>query len=291
METIAEILTTDIYSSTNLYQPETIFTSNAQVFANVGGVDQMVNCQCRLFRGFPVPNDVRIDLQNGISEISVFSVQGMSRLLPGFLNNIYVSSVVPITFTAIATGNSVTFGGTATLGQVAGVAVGDGLVKKAYCIRLNNSDTPSIVAATLHAIIPNSSVIGSTITVSGVVELLTGVVSDSTINNEVARYSQMFDIGIWCPNPETRDALGSMITLGMAQNLDLTFPDGSDSEITYYRGTWTEDATQDTLVWYRHQRYEIPYATVLQTVSTGVLFLGVDLNSTKLVGAFDYRSF
>ncbi len=291
VETVAEILTTNIFSSINLYQPETIFTSNAQVWTNVSGTDQLVNVQCRLFRGFPVPNDIKIDLQNGISEISVFAVSGMSRLLPGYLSDIYVSSTVPITFTAVATGNSVTFGGTATAGQVTGIACGNGIVLPAYCIRLGNTDTPYTIAAALGAIIPDSTVTGATITIAGVNNVYTGVVSDSTVNNELAWYSQMIDIHIWSPNPESRDALGAMITLGMAQDLNLQFFDGSSSEITYYRGTWTDDAVQDTMEWHRYMRYEVPYPTVLQTTITGVLFLGINVNLVKTVGEFDYRSF
>lgn len=291
VELVAEILTTTTYSAASPYQPETIFTTNAQVFANVSGTDQFVNCQARLFRGWPVPNDIRIDLANGVSEISVFSVSGMSRLLTGFLNDTYVALVTPITFTAVATNNSVTFGGTATAGQVTGIAIGDGLIQAAYCYRMSNTDTPATVVAALHAIIPNSSVSGTTITVSGVQRLLTGVVSDSTVNQELAWYSQMIDIHLWSPNPETRDALGAMITLGMAQNLNLQYLDGSQSDISYYRGTWTDDANEVTTSWHRYIRIECPYPVVLQTISTGVLFLGIDLNSIKLVGAFIYTSF
>ena len=291
VELVAEFLTTNTYSSVTPYQPETVFQSNAQVLANVSGTNQLVNVQCRLFRGYPVPNDLEHDLANGISEITVFTVPGMSRLIGGYMSDSYVTFIVPITFAAVATGNSVTFSGTATAGQVTGIAVGDGEIKEAYCYRMFNTDTPASVAAALQSIIPNSTVNGATITVTGVTSLLTGVVSDYTVNTELARYSQMFDVGIWSPNPQSRDALGTLITLGLAQSLDIQFADGSDSEISYYRGTWEEDANEDTEAWHRHQRIEIPYPVCTQTTGTGILFFGITLNSTKLVGEFIYTSF
>lgn len=292
VETVAEILTLDPvtqitpYSNATPYQPETVFTTVGQVLGSSG----IVNCMARLFRGFPVNDDLRIDLQNGISEISVFSVPGMTRLISKFFQDEYVAFTVPITLTITTTNNTATLGGTCTTGQVVGIAVGDGQIKTAYCYRLQTGDTLTTVVAALVALIPGATSSGDTITVPDVVGLLVGVTSDSTVNYDNALYSQMIDVHLWCPNPQTRDALGAVITSGMSQTFNLDFVDGSTTENILYRGIWVSDAAQSTTDWSSYLRFEVQYPNVLQKIVPGILFMGIELNSDKVIGVFSWQN-
>ena len=82
------------------------------------------------------------------------------------------------TLTAMVDGTSVTFGGTADVGQIAGILV-DGV---SYAYRTQAGDTPQLVAANLAAMARDNSIVRlshGTLTIAGAGDLLARVVADA----------------------------------------------------------------------------------------------------------------
>ena len=108
------------------------------------------------------------------------------------------------TLTATIDGTSVTFGGVADVGQVAGILV-DGI---SYAYRIQAGDTPQSVAANLAAMARDKSIVRLShgmLTIAGAGNLLARVVADASVRQEVRRQEQGFRITCWCPSPATRD--------------------------------------------------------------------------------------
>src|SRR5271166_4184368 len=97
---------------------------------------------CRIYRGWPNSAALDADLAAGKINVTVFPGGGASRTTTRYAEHWMGASVQPMLTVAI-NGTSVTFGGTADVGQIAGILL-DG---KGYAYRTQAGDTPQLVAA------------------------------------------------------------------------------------------------------------------------------------------------
>src|SRR6185437_4443565 len=99
---------------------------------------------CRVYRGWPLPAPLNSDLRNGIANVTVFPDEQPGRVTAFYPDDNQVINTGPL-LTAAVDGTAVTFGGTAQIGQMAGLLV-DG---KAYPYRVAAGDSAASVAANL----------------------------------------------------------------------------------------------------------------------------------------------
>jgi hypothetical protein len=111
--------------------------------------------QALVLRGWPNAAELDIALAAGQSYVTIFPQANSSRDTTRYQALPSVVSTVPITFAATITpnGQSVSFTGTCTAGQVVGLVAG-GI---GYAYRMTNSDTPATVAAAFAALIPGAT--------------------------------------------------------------------------------------------------------------------------------------
>jgi hypothetical protein len=236
---------------------------------------------CRIYRGWPNPASLDADLSAGIVNVTVFPVSGSTRTTTRYSEQ-WVGSAGGPTLTALINDTTVTFGGTAEPGQVAGILANG----KAYAYRIRTGDNSQSVAANLANMLRADSIVqlsASSVTVAGARHLLARVVADAPVKREVRRQEQGFRVTCWCPTPAIRDA--TAITLDQALSAQYFFPlgDGTSGRLTY-GGTTEFDQSQNARLYRRDLTYIVEYATVLSDTLPAMLFgdLVLDAASTMV---------
>jgi hypothetical protein len=235
--------------------------------------------QCRVFRGWPVANQLDDDLAAGIVNVSIFPLPNMVRLTTRYFPQWEPLAVTDATLTFTISGRDVTFAGTANTGQVAGILVQNSFESVAYPYRLASGDTPATVALALGTAIPGATVSGSTVTMPGNHGFVVRVAVDRQEWMETRRQSVGIWIICWCPTPKLRDLVASTIDAGIANMTDdwgrltsfLSLADGSAGCVSF-SGTHTNDAPQQANLWRRDLRYIVEYATSLVELHPTVMF-------------------
>src|SRR5208282_1537646 len=218
------------------------------------------------------------DLTAGRINVTVFPAPGHARTTTRY-TQVRSGRPTPPTLTVSVSGTSVTFGGTAALGQVAGILV-DG---QSYAYRTQAGDTPALVAANLATLARANAIVqlsGSTLTIPGVGNLIARVVADGSAQQEIRRQEQTFRVTCWCPTPTSRDATAVAIDLALAQSIFITLADGSMGKLTY-AGTTVFDQSQDALLYRRDLLYQVEYPTIISTSQPAMLFGDFLLNASN----------
>ncbi len=234
---------------------------------------------CRIYRGWPTSAALDSDLSAGKINVTVFPGAGPGMATTRYGQAWVATPTVP-SLAAIINGVSVTFSGTASAGQLAGILING----TSYVYRIQTGDTPTLVAAALAAQIMGQMIVqisGSTITIPGVGDLVVRVVADATGQQEIRRQRQHFRITSWCPSPVLRDTTAIAIDQALAQLRFIPLADGSDGRITYF-GTSVFDQSEDALLYRRDLLYSIEYATLINAAQPSMLFGIIDLNDASL---------
>lgn len=228
-----------------------------------------VGAECRVYRGWPSPSGLNADLGAGITNITVFPSPTVSRALPP-LPIVYETGVAPPAFTAVASGNAVSFIGTPATSHCVGLLVD----RIPYVYRPQRGGTASTVAAEMASLIQVDRVAhlsGSTLTVPGAATVIARVVADRTSLREVRRQERDFVIGCWCPSPSLRDLVAGTVDVAICTIPFLGLTDGSSGRVVY-RDTSQYDQAQNALLYRRDLVYAIEYPTVIQCTEPSMLF-------------------
>ncbi|MEO8716069.1 MAG: hypothetical protein ABI369_13750 [Acetobacteraceae bacterium] len=231
---------------------------------------------CRIYRGWPNAAGLDSDLRAGIVNVTVFTAVGAGRVTTRYQQEWVAGSTVP-TLTAIQSGQTVSFGGSADPGQLAGVLV-DG---RTYPYRTQPGDTPAAVAANLAALARVDQIVqlsAATLTIPSASRLLSRVVADAPAQKEVRRQTQTFRVTCWCPTPGTRDAAAVAIDQALAEVAFIDLPDGTQGHLTY-AGTTVFDQSQDALLYRRDLLYSVEYPTILSAMQPVMLFGEIEINA------------
>jgi hypothetical protein len=252
---------------------------SAALYPNGTGAASVPGPDCHIYRGWPNSAALDADLTAGKINVTVFAGGGAGRTTTRYAEQWGVSAPAP-TLTVSVSGTSVTFGGSATTGQVAGILV-DG---RSYAYRTQNGDTPDLVAASLASLARNDSIVsvsGSTLAIAGAGDLLARVVADATVQREVRRQEKSFRISCWCPTPATRDATAAAIDLSLSTMSFIPFADGTSGRLTY-TGTSEFDQSQNAKLFRRDLTYGVEYPTVIAVPEPAMLFGNLVLNAATI---------
>jgi hypothetical protein len=233
---------------------------------------------CRIYRGWPNSAALDADLRAAKINVTVFP-GGASRTTTRYAEHWLAAPAHP-SLTVMVDGTSVTFGGRADVGQIAGVLI-DGV---SYAYRTQVGDTPQSVAANLATMARSNSVVRlsySTLSIAGAGDLVARVVADAQAQQEVRRQEQGFRITCWCSTPATRDAAATAIDQILSSQHFLTLPDGTTGRLTY-GGSTVFDQSQNARLYRRDLNYNVEYATVLSSTLPAMLFGTLILNSTSI---------
>jgi hypothetical protein len=239
-----------------------------------------VGVVCRMYRGWPSSAALDRDLVAGVVNVSVFSVPGQQHNTTRFPDTWHAGEP-PTELLATVTGDSVTFAGVATAGQVIGLLV-DGAVYRYVTV---DGDTPSQVALALLELMATDRVVlllGPTLRLPGVAVLLARVVRVVPAWREVRRQRAAFRISFWCPTPLIRDQVVSLADLYLASQTFVDLPDRSAGNLRFVRSE-TIDRASDADLFRRDLIYEVEFATVQRETQPTLLFGDVRINDGPLV--------
>ena len=235
---------------------------------------------CRIYRGWPNSAALDADLAAGKINVTIFPGGGTCHTTTRYAER-WAGAAAQSTLTVAVDGTSVTFGGTANVGHIAGILV-DGT---SYAYRTQSGDTPQSVAANLASMARGDSIVHlsySTLTIAGAGNLLARVVADAQVQQEVRRQEQGFRVTCWCPTPATRDAVASAVDQALSTQRFIALSDGTSGRLTY-AGNTVFDQSQNARLYRRDLTYNVEYPTIVSSTHPAMLFGDLVLNSVSII--------
>ena len=235
----------------------------------------------RVYRGWPLTGALDLDLAAGIVNVSVFAVPGDARNTTRWDAVTQTMAVAP-GLTVEVTGNSVSFGGSGGLGQVAGLLVDN----QPFVYRVQAGDTPTLVAAVLAQdvrTVRTCWLSGVTLSVPGATKLIARIAADGKAVTEWGRQEQGFRVTAWCPHPVTRDLVCSAVGSAISATSFLTLSDGTSGRIRY-RSTTSIDDAQTSQLYRRDMVFSVEYATSASSGAPSMLFGDVQISGGNIYG-------
>ncbi len=229
----------------------------------------MIGGESRIYRGWPSAASLEADLAAGIVNVSVFALPNAVSDTTRYLPNWFASPVAP-TLVVSTAGNTVTFSGVATPGQLAGVL----LDRHSFVYRTSLGDTPVSVASALATAIAATyvaTISDATITLSNATSVVARTCADASASLEVRRQRQGFRLTAWCPTPDLRDAACAVLDVAFAATPFLTLADGSAARLQF-TSTTSFDERQDALLYRRDMLYTVEYPTTQVAIQPSMLF-------------------
>lgn len=239
-----------------------------------------VGVDCRIYRGWPASASLDSDLKAGRINVTVFPDNTSGQTITPYESIWRGVSPVP-TLTGAAIGSTVSFAGTADLGQIAGVRFGN----RTFTYRTVAGDTPGSVAANLAALIRMNQIVqlaGASLIIPGASDIVVRVTADSPVIREVRRQTHDIRLSFWCPTPELRDHATSMVDSTLARHTFIDLPDTSKGRIAY-RNTAIFDQSQLAILYRRDLVYIVEYPTLISDFNPSMTFGDLRLNTAPAV--------
>lgn len=242
--------------------------------------DPVIGAVCRVYRGWPSSATLNTDLANGTVNVTVVPDSDVGNTSTRFALEWAVPGDPP-TLIADSTDTNVILSGAGGAGQTIGLLIDTAT----YIYRVQDGDTPAIVAAVLAAMIRSTRpahLQGASISVPGAYRLVARVARDGRGFKEVRRQQRDLRVIAWCPSPELRDRIATLIDHAFAAREFLEFPDEVTARVTY-RGTSVYDQAQNSQLFRRDLIYTVEYPTVLEDQVPAMLFGDLALNTARFI--------
>jgi hypothetical protein len=228
------------------------------VYPNGTASPSIVNTDCRIYRGWPIPANLDADLNAGRINISVYP-QPTEQRTTRHPRDWQPLPVTPPTLTLTAAGTTITVGGTPST-PVNAAALVNG---KGYVYAVQPGDVLATIATGLAALInadtPASSS-GPVITVPGAHQIAARVGTVGTLIRETKRQKRSFQITCWSPTPALRDAIVPPIDQALADIDYLSLADGTGGRLLYERSI-VSDRVERAGLYRRDLIYSVEYGT------------------------------
>lgn len=234
----------------------------AAVYPNGTSQPSVADADVRIYRGWPIGDQLDADLAAGKCHVSVYSQPNVERNTTRYPRDVQVLAAPVHTLTVTVDGNVITLGGTVSTPQNVIVLCARN-ARFVYSVQAD--DTLATIAAAVAALIaaqfPGTSSSGPTIAVSGAPGIIVArIASQGSTWTEQRRQERGMQITCWCPTPALRDALAPAIDVAFAQIDWLTMPDGGAARIRYERNC-ESDSAEKVQLFRRDLFYGVEYAT------------------------------
>jgi hypothetical protein len=257
-----------------------VWLASAALYPNGAAAGSIPGPVCRIYRGWPKAAALNADLAAGCLNVTVAPASSAVRNTTRYPDDWATTAIEPA-LTVTVDGISVTFGGMASIGQLAGVLV-DG---RSYVYRTTATDTPASVAANIAALARADGIVNlalTTLTFQGAGDVLSRVATDATGLMEARRQLQAFRIICWCPTPLLRDAAAAAIDTSLATTRFITLLDNTSARLIF-SGTTVFDQSQNAMLYRRDLVYSVEYATTVTVLQPSMLFGSLGLNAFNVI--------
>jgi hypothetical protein len=237
--------------------------ANGTAAPSVMKMDNNAAIPAVVMRGWPNKTQLQRDLAAGVCTINIWprpgSDQDVTPMSAGAWQQdtarMAEAIATPVTMTFSATGgvsaapDRIVFGGPAAAAQNVSVVV-DG---RGYHVSVTANQTAASIAAAFAALISadrTATSNGATLDLPGAHRLqgASGAIVSRGLWREINRTKRVFQIGLWCPSPEQRDAAGRFLNgvlrgkgtlAGHLSRFDLA--DGSTAHLQYQNTQMSDD--------------------------------------------------
>ncbi len=247
-----------------------------------GGVPKTVTGQpARIFRGWPDSKALDSDLRAGVFNVSVYPRNGVERNTTRYPRTWQQQSLNATTYTLTATGSVITVGGSAPATYYP-QNLAAFVSSKPYVVTAGAAQTAEQVAAALLALIlvdwPSATLSGAAITLpSPAIPGAMRVGSTGTSIQEVKRQQKQFQVILWCPSPDIRDAVAEVVDAALGATDWLALPDGSAARLIY-ASSMINDAPEKEILYRRDLIYTAEWATTQTATDTEIVAVQENLD-------------
>jgi hypothetical protein len=251
----------------------------AAIYPNGTSQPSIVNAGVKIFRGWPVSDNLDADLAAGIANVSIFPPEGMERNTTRWPRDEQIIAAPVHTLTAVVNGATITIGGSVAVPQNVIALCGNDF---AFSYQVQANDTLPSIAAALAALIaaqfPGTSATGAVITTVGKTGILQARIAGvGQVYVEQKRQEKTYWITCWCPTPAMRDILAPAIDVALSELDFITLADGSVGRLRY-ASSRVSDEGQKVQIYRRDLVYSVEYgtATITSAPETGAIGVGVN---------------
>ena len=249
----------------------------AAVYPNGTSYPSVANMDCRIFEGWPIPDQLDLDLAGNridtsknppavvkracgpCANVSIYPMLGQGAQVTQILDETYTISPAAIQMTMSLAGRTVTLTGTPADGEFLTIVVDD-----QHVYSRGGASVAAILAALLADIVaqyPASSISGNSLTVSGSFAMVVRQGGKAVLGKVTHRQRNSVMITVWAPNKTVRASLAGAIDNLIKQTNKVTMPDTSQALVIYNR-TNTSDEEQSKGIYRRDLVFDVEYATV-----------------------------
>lgn len=227
-------------------------------------------------RGMPLSADLEAMIEAGVIDIAVAARNGVERVTTRYDRDWY-ELVPPVrTITASVAGATVTLGGTVSVPQNVAVRVGRAGL---FIYQVQPADTLSSIAAGLVAGLAGigiaASASGPSLTVAATDPVDARVGGYGVAAQELKRQDKSFQITLFAPSPELRDALAKIVDPALADLNFLLLPDGTQGLVRYER-TIVIDSSEKMAEYRRDLFYWVEFPTITTRPAPEVISFGIN---------------
>lgn len=244
----------------------------------IDGLDEtspsVAGAPTKVQRGQPLSLDLEGMLEAGQVDVAVAARNGVERVTTRYQREWFTLVPPKRTITASTPGSSVTLGGVVSVPHNLSLAQG-GRVLAVYAVQA--TDTLAGIATALAAAANGR---GGAVTASGPA-LSAGLGGDiavrvggvGTAALETKRQDKSFQITVYAPSPELRDATTKFLDSALSDLNFLALPDGTEGLVRYER-TVAIDTSEKMTEWRRDLFYWVEYPTIITRPIAEVVAFG-----------------
>lgn len=242
---------------------------------------------CRIFEGWPIPDQLDKDIAALKSNVSIFPMDGTGIIVPQILDNTYTITPVSYGMALSVAGMVVTVAGQPNVGEYITLLVDGNIVFS----RTGANTAAILVALAADAVAngyPTASSNATTLTIPfghSFVVRQGGVALQGKVTH---RQKNSVMVTVWAPNRIDRARLAIAIDVLIKPVNRISMPDTSQAIVIYSR-TNTSDNEQSQGIYRRDLVYDVEYATlltfpayVITSVNTTIASLNGPVQATSL---------
>lgn len=233
----------------------------------------IVNASVKIYPGWPVPEGLQQDINNGGVHISVWPLPTERKIHTPLGTPSQTMSKGKPTLQFRVNGSLISVEGIASAPTNVRVSLDD----RTYLFHFQTGATAEKVIAKLSLELPGAFTLFSKLCVLKVNQIRFFATTTGTEVRELRRQLKDFQVTVWAPTPELRGRIGTAIDTALSAKSHIDLNDGAPAQLLYAR-QFDSDRSQNWHVYRRDLVFSVNYATTQIITAPGVINTVVTLN-------------
>lgn len=236
----------------------------------------IVNAPVRIYPGWPVSGALQTDIEAGGSHVSVWPLPAERRVNCALGGPYQMLTRGKPTLQLWVTDSAIGVSGVAS--AITNVQIH--LNGKKFVFQFRAGTTAEQVVNSLQLHLPHAFTLMGRVVILLVNHLSISVTTAGTAVRELRRQIKEFQITVWSPNPQLRNAIGTAIDAALSEHCHIDLGDGVPAQMFYAR-QFDSDAAENWHVYRRDLIFSINFATTQTVSAPEVTDIAVNLNGHR----------